>query len=234
MTKEKKALVTGANRGLGLEISRQLARLGIETMLTARNTPEGEAATLGLLKENLPVRFHPLDVTDEDSIRHLVAEVEQNWGGIDILVNNAGIFIDKDKTALNVNSDLIRSTMESNVLGPLRLCQLFFPAMKKRGGGRIVNLSSTMGQISRISGGFPAYRISKIALNALTLMLAHELRGTNILVNAVCPGWVKTDMGGPEADRTVEQGADTVIFLCTLPDNGPSGGFFQNRKPIPW
>jgi NAD(P)-dependent dehydrogenase (short-subunit alcohol dehydrogenase family) len=234
MRKKKYALVTGGNRGIGLEICRQLARLDIQTLLTARNTSEGERIALHLQKEGLPILFHALDVTSEESIRQIVLFVEQQWGGLDILINNAGIFVDKEKKALNVEADQMRVTLETNLIGPLRLSQQLIPLMRKFGGGRIVNVSSTLGQMAKVAGGFPAYRVSKASLNVITLMLAHELRGTNILVNSFCPGWVNTDMGGPQADRSAEQGAETAIWLATLPDDGPTGGFFHDRKPIPW
>ena len=157
------------------------------------------------------------------------------YGRTDILINNAGIMIDPRGSRL-LDSELktYRDTLETNAFGPLLITQALLPLMKKRNYGRIVNLSSGRGQLSEMGSGTPAYRISKTALNALTRIVAAETRGSNILVNSLRPGWVKTDMGGPYAPRTVAQGADTAVWLATLPDGGPTGGFFRDRKPIPW
>ena len=165
------------------------------------------------------------------------------WNGkysrLDVLVNNAGVFLDpmppEDPSASSVfRADIatVRYSMETNAYGPLRLCQALIPLM--RGRGRVVNVSSGMGQLSEMNGCCPGYRFSKAAINVLTRILADELRDTRIKVNSVCPGWVRTEMGGPNADRSVEEGADTIVWLATLPDDGPSGGFFRDRKPIPW
>jgi NAD(P)-dependent dehydrogenase (short-subunit alcohol dehydrogenase family) len=154
-----------------------------------------------------------------------------------VLVNNAGVLLDMEAAGdslFDARLETFEQTFETNVWGPLLLSQTLIPAMKERGYGRVVNVSSGMGQLSDMGSGSPAYRLSKTALNALTRILAHELRSTNVLVNAVCPGWVRTDMGGPAAPRTPQQGADTITWLATLPDDGPSGGFFRDRKPIPW
>lgn len=235
----RSAVVTGANRGLGLETSRQLARLGLNVILTSRDPAAGEAAVAALQRDGLSVRFHPLDVTDAASIRRLADHVRAEFGRLDVLVNNAGVFLDPldspEPTAASVlraDLDTLRRSMETNVYGPLQLCQACVPLMQGR--GRIVNLSSGMGQLSDMNGCCPGYRFSKVALNALTRSLADELRGTDIKINSVCPGWVRTDMGGRGATRSVEEGADTIVWLATLPDDGPSGGFFRDRQPIPW
>lgn len=235
----KTAVVTGANRGLGLETCRQLARLGLTVILTSRDARKGEAAAAGLRKAGAAVRFHPLDVTDPQSIRRLADFVEAEFGRFDVLVNNAGVFLDPvdspepdAASVFRAELDIVRRSMETNVYGPLLLCQALVPLM--RGYGRIVNVSSGMGQLTEMNGGCPGYRFSKVALNALTRILADELQHTRIKVNSLCPGWVRTDMGGPHADRPVEEGADTIVWLATLPDDGPSGGFFRDRKPIPW
>ena len=229
------AVVTGANRGLGLEICRQLAQLGINVVLTSRDAAKGKAACNTLAALSLPVEFHQLDVTDARSVEELAAFLRDKFAGVDILVNNAGIMLDpRGSRLLDSNIQTYRDTFETNVLGPLRLTQALLPSMKKRNYGRIVNMSSGQGQLSGMSSGTPAYRISKTALNALTRIIAVETRATNILVNSMCPGWVKTDMGGPNAPRTVAEGADTAVWLATLPDDGPTGGFFRDRKRIPW
>jgi len=232
----KIALVTGANRGIGLEISRQLASLGMTVILGSRERVKGELAQQLLEKEGLKtVMFHQLDVTDEQSITQMEAFVHQQFGRLDILVNNAGIFPDQwESPALDNSVATLRLAMETNLYGPFRLCQVFIPMMLKNKYGRIVNLSSGMGQLSEMNGGCPGYRTSKTALNALTRLLADELKGTEVLINSMCPGWVRTDMGGANATRDVKEGADTAIWLARLPKGGPSGGFFRDRQPIPW
>ncbi len=229
------AVVTGANRGIGFEICRQLARKKITVVLTSRDDAKGRAATAELLRQGLEVEFHQLEVTDGASIQCLAHYLEHKYGAADILVNNAGIMIDpKGSNLLNTELKIMRQTLETNVYGPLLLCQALIPLMKRKNYGRIVNLSSGLGQLSEMGGGTPAYRISKVALNALTRILAAELLGTNILVNSMCPGWVKTEMGGPNAPRTVEEGAGTAVWLATLSDSSVSGGFYRDRKVIPW
>lgn len=233
------AVVTGANRGLGLETCRQLARAGLTVVLTSRDRGRGQAAADELRAQGLAINFHLLDVTDDDSIRRLSEFVVAEYGSIDVLVNNAGVFLDpmddRDRFGSSVfraELDTLRASMETNLYGPLRLCQTLIPLM--HGYGRVVNVSSGMGQLSDMNGGCPGYRFSKTALNALTRVLTDELRDTRVKVNSVCPGWVRTDMGGANAAREVDEGAATIVWLATLPDDGPSGGFFRDRQPIPW
>jgi NAD(P)-dependent dehydrogenase (short-subunit alcohol dehydrogenase family) len=234
MPNKKVAVVTGANRGIGFEICRQLAAKGVTVALTARSAKSGQAARDQLREEGLDVRFLPLDVTDEGSVRNLAGDVEKELGGVDILINNAALNLDRDRSGLNADVETVRKTMETNVYGPLRMCQALVPLMKKRGAGRIINVSSRMGATSHISGGYPGYRISKAALNALTLILADELREMKILVNAIHPGWVKTKMGGRSAPSSVEEGADTGVWLALQPDAGLTGKLFMDRKIISW
>ena len=229
------ALVTGGNRGIGLEICRQLAQQGLTVILAARDASKGKAAVKALNEERLAVEFHRLDVTSCRSIRACVASVAERCGRIDVLVNNAGIMIDpRGSRFLDSKLDTYRDTFETNLYGPLQLAQAVVPVMKANRYGRIVNVSSGQGQLSEMSAGTPAYRMSKTALNALTRILAAEFHDNNILVNSMCPGWVRTAMGGESAPRTPEEGADTALWLATLPDDGPTGGFFRDRKPIPW
>ncbi|MES0383433.1 MAG: SDR family oxidoreductase [Hyphomicrobium sp.] len=238
MTDKRVALVTGANRGMGLEIVRQLSRLGLIAVLAARDLEKGKVAAATLAAEEFDVPVVALDVTDADSIRAAVAEVRGLFGRIDVLVNNAAILkeglLPEDTSVLDVSGDLVNQTFLTNTVGPLRMIQATVPGMRERGYGRIVNLSSGAGQLAEMGGGFPAYRLSKSALNALTRITAAELGAHEIKINSVCPGWVRTDMGGPHATRTVEHGAETAVWLATLPEDGPTGGFFRDMKPIPW
>lgn len=231
------ALVTGSYRGLGLETCRQLAEKGYAVILTARRETEGRGAAEHLESEGLDIRFQPLDVNDEASIGQLVDFVRGTFGRLDVLVNNAGIFPDQTpgsgrEGVFNARLDTIRRGLETNTLAPLRLTQALIPLMQ--GEGRVVNVSSGMGQLSEMNGCCPGYRLSKTALNAVTRIFADELQGTGVKVNSVCPGWVRTDMGGPDATRSVEEGAKGIVWAATLPDDGPSGGFFRDEEPIAW
>ena len=229
------AVVTGGNRGIGFEICRQLASAGLNVVLTAREASRGRKAAAALQSEGLNVISHPLDVTDAPSVAALAAYMAEMHGRCDVLVNNAGILINGGGISVMKESlDVMRKTVETNVYGPFLLTQALIPLMRKNRYGRVVNLSSGLGQLSDMGDGYPAYRLSKAALNALTCMFAAATAGSGILVNAVCPGWVRTDMGGRNADRSVEEGADTAVWLATLPAGGPSGGLFRDREPVPW
>ena len=236
------ALVTGANRGIGFEISRGLANREMTVVMGARDSGRGRTACSQLQAEGLAVHFQHLDVTDGDSIKAVVNEIVGRFGRLDVLVNNAGIMVDQEVTAIAMDVATVGETMQTNFYGPLLLCQHCIPWMRKNGYGRIVNMSSTLGSLTEIADPesnyaamqSPAYRLSKNALNGITALFAGQVRGDNILVNSACPGWVKTDMGGRRAPLTPAQGADTPIWLATLPDNGPTGGFFRERKLIPW
>jgi NAD(P)-dependent dehydrogenase (short-subunit alcohol dehydrogenase family) len=238
MAETRVALVTGANRGIGFEIVRQLARLGVLAVIGARKATKGLEAAEKLRSEGLEVPVVTLDVDNEDSPAEAVAEVQRLYGRCDVLVNNAAILIDGpnqfEASLFDLSSGMVRQTFETNVLGPMRLIQAVGPIMRAQGYGRIVNISSGAGQLTDMGMGYPAYRMSKSALNALTRITAVELANNGVKVNACCPGWVRTDMGGPTATRSVEEGADTPVWLATLPEDGPTGGFFRDRKPIPW
>ncbi|MCP5410175.1 MAG: SDR family oxidoreductase [Chromatiaceae bacterium] len=231
------AIVTGAYRGLGYETCRQLAQRGYRVILTARRVAEGIDAASALQAEGLEVEFHPLDVTSEASIQQLAEYLRVKESGLEVLVNNAGIFPDPapdsgQSAAANADMEAIREGFETNTLGPLRLCQLLMPLMKNH--GRVVNVSSGMGQLSEMNGCCPGYRLSKTALNAVTRILADEWRTSNVKINSVCPGWVKTEMGGKEAPLTCVEGAAGIVWAAMLPDDGPSGGFFRHGERIDW
>ena len=229
---DRVALISGGNRGIGREIARQLAGQGYRVVIGSRELAKGEEAAHELGQNVTAVQ---LDVTDEDSIVAAVASVERDLERLDVLVNNAGIVGGGWSTnAVDADLDEVRRTLETNLFGAWRLTEEALPLMRKNGYGRIVNISSGMGQLSDMGGHSPAYRLSKTGLNVLTRMLTAELGEENILVNSVCPGWVRTDMGTQSARVSVEEGADTPVWLATLPDDGPRGCFFRNREPIPW
>ena len=229
------AVVTGASRGIGFEICRQLAQQGGNVVLTARDPSRGQKAVSSLQREGLNVIFHALDVTAPQQIRKLAVYMERSHGRCDVLVNNAGILADKrGASVLDVTAEILRATLETNLYAPLQVSQALVPLMRAHGYGRIVNVSSGLGQLESMSDGTPAYRVSKAALNGLTLMFAAATKGSGILVNSMCPGWVRTDMGGANATRSVEKGAETAVWLATLPDDGPTGGFFRDRRAIAW
>ena len=237
--KQQVALVTGSNRGIGFEIAKQLAMKKIEVILTSRDSANGEAAARKIVRDGVEkVVAMKLDVSNQVSVDNLLDKVEKTFGRLDILVNNAAILIDKDNVvASNADLETVKATLETNLIGAWRMCKAFIPLMKKNSFGRIVNVSSGAGEFEYMatsSGYWPAYSVSKASLNALTVMLASELKGTNILVNAVCPGWVRTDMGGSNATRSVEEGAATPVWLATLSDGEPTGHIFFDKKQINW
>lgn len=228
------AVVTGGNRGLGLETCRQLGRTGYRVLLTARSPERGQRAAADLRSEGLSVAFQRLDVTESDHVEELAGLLEEERGRADVLVNNAGVYLDREAGALDVGLERVRRTMEVNAYGPLRLCQAVVPLMRRRGYGRVVNVSSGSGSFEEMGPGTLAYGASKAWLNVLTRKVALEVEGTGVLVNAACPGRVRTRMGGEEAPRTPEEGADTIVWLATLPEGGPTGGFFRDRERISW
>ena len=224
------ALVTGSYRGLGLATAGALAEKGLEVIVTARDAVKVETA-LRAISGRGSVRGEILDVDDPASIESLQ---QRRIGDVDVLVNNAAVYLDESESVLDVDIDLARRTFATNILGPLRLMQVFVPGMMRRRWGRVVNVSSGAGQLSSMRDYAPSYSASKAALNAMTRMVADAAEGSGVLVNAVDPGWVKTEMGGENAPRSVEEGIDTIVWLATLPDNGPSGRFFHDREEIAW
>jgi NAD(P)-dependent dehydrogenase (short-subunit alcohol dehydrogenase family) len=231
---ERVALVTGANRGIGLETSRQLLAGGLRVILAGRDDAALERVRAALPGDQqgraTTVR---IDVTDAGGIARAHKAVAEQVGPVDVLVNNAAVLL-SDGDVLSISADDYRRTFDTNVFGVIEMCRAFVPDMARRGYGRVVNVSSSAGQLATMSTYAPAYSMSKTALNAFTCILAHTYRGNGVLVNSVDPGWVRTDMGGPSAPRSTKEGADTIVWLATLPDDGPTGGFFRDRRPIAW
>jgi NAD(P)-dependent dehydrogenase (short-subunit alcohol dehydrogenase family) len=228
------AVVSGANRGIGLEVVRRLAHEGFVAVLGSRDARRGEAAASDLRRrEGLEPIVMPLDVADDDSVAALAARVRDELGRCDVLVNNAAIHYDTGQRGTTADLAVVREAFETNVLGTWRLVEALLELLRRAPHGRIVNVSSEGGSLAGMGAGTPAYSVSKAALNALTRVLAAELRGDGILVNAVCPGWTATDMGGA-GGRPVAQGAASVVWAALLPDDGPSGGFFRDGRALPW
>ncbi|MBU6358873.1 MAG: SDR family oxidoreductase [Chloroflexi bacterium] len=232
----KIALVTGANRGIGQQICADLAAKNIQVVLTSRDLQKGEAAAqiIRASQPQVQIVVQQLDVTSDESVNALHDFVLKTYGRLDILVNNGAILIDDDVSIFNLDIPRLQATLEANLYGPLRLCQAFIPLMQTNGYGRVVNVSSEMGQLSDMGVGTAAYRISKTALNSLTTIFAAEVGRGNIKINCCTPGWVRTDMGGPSAHKSVAEGADTPVWLATLPDDAPTGQFFADREIIAW
>jgi NAD(P)-dependent dehydrogenase (short-subunit alcohol dehydrogenase family) len=240
--KKRTVLVTGANNGIGLAIARQLAQGDIKVLIGAKDQEKGIAERNQLQSEGLDVCFILIVVTRAISIEAAIGKIIGDFRRLDVLVNNAGIMNDTQSGIFELDPAVFHNTLTTNVFGPLMLAQACIPLVKANGYGRIVNMASTLGSLNDISNPdspygavlSPVYRLSKTQLNGITVLLANALGCKNILVNSACPGWVRTDMGGSQAPLTPEQGADTPVWLATLPDGGPTDGFFRERQPIPW
>ncbi|EMJ97525.1 MULTISPECIES: SDR family oxidoreductase [unclassified Leptospira] len=230
---KKIAIVTGASRGIGKEVSKQLAKSGIHIVCASRKKEDSEKTVVSIRQEGGSAESFALDVSDPNSIRTFLNDVLSKYPKIDILVNNAGVYLDSGSIE-NTTLEMLQGTLDTNLIGPFLLSQKIFGVMKKNDYGRIVNVSSGMGQLYDMSSGYAAYRISKAALNALTRILHSESSGKDIKVNSVCPGWVRTDMGGKSATRSVEHGAETIVWAAQLDKSGPSGVFLRDKKEIPW
>lgn len=228
---KRTVLVTGANRGIGLATTRQLAELGHSVLLGSRDLKEGEKAAADLRCSGLDVTAIQLDLSDMVTMDATINAIHTSGRSIDVLINNAGVI--HEKPVLSLTDGEIADSLAVHLTGPIRLLRAIVPSMVERGYGRIVNISSGWGSFADGIGGPGFYGITKAALNALTVRLAKELPNT-IKVNAMCPGWVRTRMGGQAATRTPDEGAETAVWLATLPDDGPTGGFFRDRKPIEW
>ena len=225
------ALVSGGNRGIGLEVCRQLSEQGVTVVIGSRDEEMGRAAAEGLEGNVVP---HQLDVADAQSVDRMAAFLEDRFGRLDVLVNNAAISNDDGQSGVDADLDRVKEALEANLFGAWRLCEVAIPLMQRNGYGRIVNVSTGLAALEDMGGGSPGYRVSKTSLNVLTRILASELRGSGILVNAVNPGWVQTEMGGSGATRSVEEGAEALVWAATLPNSGPTGGFFRDRSPVAW
>jgi NAD(P)-dependent dehydrogenase (short-subunit alcohol dehydrogenase family) len=226
-------VVTGGNRGIGLETCRQLAGRGAQVVLTARQQQAGEEAIKKLAGQKRSVQFHPLNVTDPKSAADLRDFLQGTFGRLDVLINNAGILMKEEGSGLEVKAETVRTTLETNTLAPLFLSQTLAPLLKRGKSPRIINVSSGLGALSEMEGGYAAYRISKAGLNAVSRILAAELRGAGA-VNSLCPGWVKTDMGGANAQREVPQGAAGAVWLALDAPQDLTGQFTRDGKVIPW
>jgi NAD(P)-dependent dehydrogenase (short-subunit alcohol dehydrogenase family) len=229
------ALVTGANRGIGMEISRQLLQVGMTVIMTARDASKGQQAAEELARQgNSPV-FIEMDVTSENSVHLACKQALQRFGRVDVLINNAGVYLDEGVSILNVPFSDFQTTFEVNLFGAFLTSQALIASMRQNNYGRIVNVSSGYGEMNATTSAHTgAYKLSKLALNGLTRLMADGVHGANIKINTMDPGWVRTDMGGSHAPRSPHEGADTAVWLATLPDNGPTGGFFRDRKPVAW
>ena len=233
MNKPLLALVTGGNRGIGHQIVKQLCQEGVQTIFTSRNPHDGLAALDRLAPHRNLLDYHPLDVSDNASVQELYDHVAKKYGRLNILINNAGANYDTWHRVSHVSMAEVEYTLNVNFLGPWRMCNVFIP-MLKESRGKIINLSSGAGTIASQDGSTPGYSLSKNGLNMLTKSLAADLQTAGVTVNAVCPGWVRTDMGGPNAPRSPQQGAETVVWLATLPDSNLTGGFYRDKRQISW
>jgi NAD(P)-dependent dehydrogenase (short-subunit alcohol dehydrogenase family) len=236
---QKVALVTGANRGIGLEICRQLAAQGWKVVQTARSEEKGRAAferlraDLGNVGAMADLTFQRLDVSGPEDVERIRHFIETETGRLDVLINNAASSPEHGKTATEVDMPTVRAVMDANLFGPWMLALAFVPLMKQAGGGQIINVSSGKGSFTKLGPDYPAYRVSKTALNAFTVVLASDLKDANIRVNAVTPGWVRTHLGGINAPRSVEEGAAGTVWLANLED-APTGKFFRDQEEFPW
>jgi NAD(P)-dependent dehydrogenase (short-subunit alcohol dehydrogenase family) len=230
----KIAIVTGANKGIGFEVVRQLAERGFHVFLTARDLERGKSAAARLVKAGANVTFLRLDVSDPRSVKSMAAALARKTDHLDVLVNNAAILENDDVSVLDVTADEVERTWRTNTLGPLLVAQSLAPLLRRSKRGSVINISSGWGALHDMVDESPAYSISKAALNAVTRQLADAFKSDGIAVNSVCPGWVRTDMGGAGADRDVAEGADTIVWLATEAPRSISGQFLRDRKPIPW
>ncbi len=228
------ALITGATRGIGFEIARQLAERHLHVVIGARNAADGEKAVAAIRRQGGAATVLSMDVRDSASIQAATQGFSRIADHLNVLVNNAGVYPDRDVSILTVSRDHLTATFQTNTFGPIIVTQAFLPFLRKAPRARIINVSSGYGSLDELSPDVPSYCLSKLALNGATIMLAKALQGDGITVNSMCPGWVRTEMGGPTAPRSVEQGADTAIWLATDAPLEFTGKFFHDRQEIPW
>lgn len=226
-------VVTGGSRGIGRELIRQAAAASDVALLAARNVTQAREVATALSDQPGRIEIVPLDVTDPATISRAAQHVDRNHGRVDALINNAAVHYDTDQRGVDADLTIVDEALQTNLVGTWRVTQAFLPLLRRSDHARIVNVSSESGSLAAMGGGTPAYSVSKAALNALTRVLADELRGDGVLVNAVCPGWTATDMGG-RGGRPVADGAASVMWAVDLPDDGPTGGFFRDGEPLPW
>lgn len=228
------ALITGGNRGIGFEAAKQLSVRGYQVVIAARSEQKGKLATEKLLSLGAKATFLSLDVSNSESISKAASEFAAASKHLDVLINNAGIYPDAGVNVLTVPREEVIETLQVNTLGPLEVTQAFLTYLRKAKAARVINVSSGYGQLDDLSPNVPSYCLSKLALNGITIMLANSLRTEGVAVNSMCPGWVRTDMGGPNATLSVEEGADTAVWLANEAPDEFTGKFFRNRKEIPW
>jgi NAD(P)-dependent dehydrogenase (short-subunit alcohol dehydrogenase family) len=227
-------LITGANKGIGFETARQLAQKGCQVVIGSRRAEAAKEAVQNLAKEGLKIGWLQIDVADSRSIRRAASEFEKRFDRLDVLINNAGIYPDEGLNVLGISREQVDATFQTNTFGALEVTQAFLPCLRKAATARVINLSSGYGQLDGLRPEVPSYCLSKLALNGLTIMLSRALAGDRIAVNSMSPGWVRTDMGGSNAPRSVHEGADTAIWLATEAPQETTGKFFEDRKEIPW
>ncbi len=234
MSKQRTVVITGAYKGIGLALARNMAKAGDRVVLTARSMEKARQGAQTLADEGIEVFPEAVDVSSSRSVEDFFERLEMGFGRIDVLINNAGAFIGRDiNDTLDVTEMLVLEGFNVNTLSAVRMMRRAIPWMRKQGKGRIVNVSSGLGGLTEMGGGHPAYRISKAALNAATRIYAHEA-GDSIKINSVCPGWVQTDMGGQQAPRTLDEGIKGILWAANLPDDGPTGGFFRDGEALAW
>ncbi|MDJ0898587.1 MAG: SDR family NAD(P)-dependent oxidoreductase [Xenococcus sp. MO_188.B8] len=229
--RDKIALVTGGNRGIGFAIAQGLLQKGYQVIITSRSLAKAQEAAKKLQPLGKVISIE-LAVADDNSIEQAVVTINQEINRLDVLINNAGIYPDRDVNILTISRKLLDSTLNTNTFGAIRMVQVLLPLLEKSQDARVINISSGYGQINGLSADVPSYCLSKLALNGATIMLADALSSKGIVVNAVCPGWVRTDMGGESAPRSPEQGADTAIWLATEASGSETGKFWRDRTEI--
>ena len=234
MSEKRIALVTGGNRGIGLEVVRQLLKTDFQVVLSCRNVDQAKAAIPPWGAETDSLSYLTLDVSDDGKVEEAALTFGHCFDRLDVLVNNAGILLDEAESILTVTEEVIQQSININSVGPLRVTRAFLPFLKKSDDARVINVSSLAGQLKNMGSWAPAYSISKTTLNAVTCLLSNELKADGIKVNAVSPGWIRTEMGGSDATGSLEEGADTIMWLATEASGKVTGQFLRDREPTDW